>query len=156
MPTKAAIFSGCIIALLTLIANPIYAAQPEKNRLIVTTDIGGADPDDIQSMIHLLLLSDCVDIEGLISSPAWVPHPDHTSTIRDIIDKYDLAYDNLIVHSPQYPSAEYLKSIVVRGQSTPTWRAWVSARTHRVRNSLSGLLIKRMIHALCGSRHGEG
>lgn len=119
MPTKAAIFSGCIIALLTLIANPIYAAQPEKNRLIVTTDIGGADPDDIQSMIHLLLLSDCVDIEGLISSPAWVPHPDHTSTIRDIIDKYDLAYDNLIVHSPQYPSAEYLKSIVVRGQSTP-------------------------------------
>lgn len=38
----------------------------EKHRLIVTTDIGGTDPDDEQSMVHLLLMSDDVDIEGLI------------------------------------------------------------------------------------------
>lgn len=44
----------------------------EKNRVIVTTDLGGADPDDMQSMIHLLVCSNVYDIEGLISSQAWV------------------------------------------------------------------------------------
>ena len=29
-------------------------ANEDKHRLIVTTDLGGTDPDDIQSMIHLL------------------------------------------------------------------------------------------------------
>lgn len=40
----------------------------EKARVIVTTDLGGSDPDDIQSMIPLLLCSDMVDIEGIVSS----------------------------------------------------------------------------------------
>lgn len=32
-------------------------AAEDKHRLIVTTDLGGSDPDDIQSMIHLLVCS---------------------------------------------------------------------------------------------------
>lgn len=44
--------------------------QSDKQRLIVTTDLGGSDPDDIQSMIHLLLCSNVIDVEGLISSRA--------------------------------------------------------------------------------------
>ncbi|WP_333493968.1 MULTISPECIES: nucleoside hydrolase-like domain-containing protein [Bacteroides] len=35
---------------------------------MVTTDLGSSDPDDVQSMIHLLLCSDAIDIEGLIRS----------------------------------------------------------------------------------------
>lgn len=42
--------------------------QP-RHRVIVSTDIGGTDPDDFQSMVHLLVYADCFDIEGLISSP---------------------------------------------------------------------------------------
>ena len=42
-------------------------ANEDKYRLIVTTDLGGTDPDDIQSMIHLLLCSNVIDIEGLIN-----------------------------------------------------------------------------------------
>ena len=42
-----------------------------RYRVIVTTDIGGSDPDDFQSMVHYLLYSDLFDTEGLISSPTW-------------------------------------------------------------------------------------
>ena len=41
----------------------------ERYRVIVSTDIGGSDPDDFQSMVHYLLYSDLFDTEGLISSP---------------------------------------------------------------------------------------
>lgn len=58
----------------------------EKNRVIVTTDLGGADPDDIQSMIHLLVCSNVYDIEGLISSQAWVTDPDRTGKVREVVE----------------------------------------------------------------------
>lgn len=35
--------------------------QSDKQRLIVTTDLGGTDPDDVQSMIHLLICSNAID-----------------------------------------------------------------------------------------------
>lgn len=38
------------------------------------SDIGGSDPDDIQSMIHLMVEFDRVDMEGIISQHAWVPY----------------------------------------------------------------------------------
>lgn len=44
-------------------------AQPP--RILVSTDIGGTDPDDNQSMAHLLMFSDCFRIEGLVSSPSY-------------------------------------------------------------------------------------
>lgn len=40
-----------------------------KARIIISTDIGGTDPDDFQSMIHLLMYADMFEIEGLIASP---------------------------------------------------------------------------------------
>lgn len=36
-----------------------------KTSIWVTTDIGGSDPDDYQSMIHLLQYSDVLDIRGI-------------------------------------------------------------------------------------------
>ena len=52
--------------------------QSDKQRLIVTTDLGGTDPDDIQSIIHLLVCSNVIDIEGLVSSQVWMDDPDKT------------------------------------------------------------------------------
>lgn len=43
----------------------------EKPRILISTDIGGTDPDDNQSMIHLLMYSDKFNIEGLVSSPSF-------------------------------------------------------------------------------------
>jgi len=38
-----------------------------KSRLLVLTDIE-ADPDDTQSLVHLLLQADVIDIEGLVAT----------------------------------------------------------------------------------------
>src|SRR5262245_10479144 len=45
------------------------ALAGNRHRVLVSTDIGGTDPDDYQSMVHLLVYADCFDIEGLVSSP---------------------------------------------------------------------------------------
>ena len=49
-----------------------YAGQKsstvtQKNRVIILSDIG-ADPDDSESMVRLLLYSNEIDIEGLIAT----------------------------------------------------------------------------------------
>ena len=95
-------------------------SQSDGNiRLIVTTDLGGSDPDDIQSMIHLLVCSDRIDIEGLISSEAWVDDPDKTEKLRQTVEHFIEVLPTLRIHSSGYPSAEYLRSIVAQGQDKP-------------------------------------
>jgi hypothetical protein len=42
-----------------------------KHRILISTDIGGTDPDDNQSMTHLLMYSNLFQIEGLVSSPSY-------------------------------------------------------------------------------------
>lgn len=42
-----------------------------KQRVLVSTDIGGTDPDDNQSVAHLLMYTDCFDLEGIVSSPSY-------------------------------------------------------------------------------------
>ena len=60
----------------------------EKNRVIVTTDLGGTDPDDIQSMVHLLVCSNVYDIEGLVSSQVWMTDPDKTGKIKEVVERF--------------------------------------------------------------------
>ena len=98
---------------------PFLVYAQENTRLIVTTDLGGSDPDDIQSMIHLLVCSDRIDIEGLISVEAWVDDPDKTEKLRQTVEHFNEVLPTLSVHSAGYPSAEYLRSIVARGQDRP-------------------------------------
>ncbi len=58
------ILSGCLV--LTA-QKPV----PVKPRILISTDIGGTDPDDNQSMIHFLMYSNLFNTEGLISSPSY-------------------------------------------------------------------------------------
>lgn len=57
------------ILILGLIGTQIQATDIIKPRVLVSTDIGGTDPDDNQSMAHLLMYTDCLDLEGIVSSP---------------------------------------------------------------------------------------
>lgn len=45
-------------------------------------NIDGSDPDDIQSMIHLLACSDAIDIGELVSSQVWMDDPNKTAKMR--------------------------------------------------------------------------
>ncbi|WP_156033165.1 nucleoside hydrolase-like domain-containing protein [Sediminibacter sp. Hel_I_10] len=91
--------------------------QSDKQRLIVTTDLGGTDPDDIQSMIHLLVCSNVIDIEGLVSSQVWIDDPDKTDKIIESIDWYEDILPNLKKQAQGYPEGNYLKSVTKRGQA---------------------------------------
>lgn len=85
-----------------------------KPRVIVSTDIGGTDFDDYQSLVHLLLYADDIHLEGLISSP-WGPVRNRFTEILKTIDRYALDYPNLKTWSSEYPSPEYLRSITRQG-----------------------------------------
>lgn len=84
----------------------------ERYRVIVSTDIGGSDPDDFQSMVHYLLYADLFDTEGLISS-AW--GAGRVSDIFEVIEQYEKDYPNLLTHSKDYPTPDHLRSITKQG-----------------------------------------
>ena len=90
------------------------ALDGHRYRVIVSTDIGGTDPDDFQSMVHLLLYADCFDLEGLISSSGI--GPGRKEDILTVIDCYEQDYDNLKKHSEHYPTPDALRAITKQGE----------------------------------------
>lgn len=84
----------------------------DRYRIIISTDIGGSDPDDFQSMIHLLTFSDMFDIEGIISSPWGKGRKEH---ILQTIDVYEKDYAKLKDHSANFPTPDFLRSISKQG-----------------------------------------
>ena len=95
--------------------NPMWG---DKSRLIVTTDLGGSDPDDVQSMIHLLVCSNVIDIEGIISSQVWEDvNSGRIDSIFKVIESFGEVLPRLRMHADGYPSLDYLRSIVKRGQA---------------------------------------
>lgn len=109
-----------------LLATAAAATQPsspdprgpiDKPRIIVTTDLG-ADPDDEQSLVRLLVSANEFDIEGLIvSTGCWKKTQTGTAMLDKIVAAYGRALPNLHVHATGYPSAEYLTSVSALGQT---------------------------------------
>lgn len=110
-----------LLAVLTCLGTPHTQAAPiqeaDKQRLIVTTDLGGTDPDDTQSMIHLLLCSNTIDLEGIISSQVWSDYPDRVDAIKNVVNRFCEVIPRLNKHADGFPDAAYLTSIVKNGQS---------------------------------------
>ncbi len=90
------------------------ALAGHRYRVLVSTDIGGTDPDDFQSMVHLLVYADVFDIEGLISSPFG---PGRKKHILQAIDCYETDYVNLKTYSDQYPAPDALRAITKQGET---------------------------------------
>ena len=90
------------------------ALAGHRHRVVVSTDIGGTDPDDFQSMVHLLVYADCFDIEGLISSPYGSGRKED---ILKVIDCYAKDYANLKTYSDKYPTPDSLRAITKQGET---------------------------------------
>jgi len=88
------------------------ALAGHRHRVLISTDIGGTDFDDYQSLVHLLLYADCFDIEGLVSSPYGPGRKEH---ILKVIDCYERDYANLKSHSAKYPTPAALRAITKQG-----------------------------------------
>jgi hypothetical protein len=106
--------------------------------VIVSTDIGGTDPDDFQSMVHLLVYADVLDIEGIISSPFGPGRKEH---ILQVIDCYEKDCANLKTYSDRYPTPDALRAITRQGETerapyAGVWRStegsqWIVACARR-------------------------
>lgn len=82
-----------------------------RPRVLVSTDIGGTDPDDFQSMVHLLLYADLLDLEGLIASPYG---EGRAADIYRVIDCYARDLNQLRRHA-DYPEPAALRAVVKQG-----------------------------------------
>ena len=128
-----------IITLISIII--ITAAMPDKSlvaknqqndklRVIMTTDFppigvvkGGdvpntmkSDPDDMQSMVRFLLYANEFDIEGLMATSGTFAMVANKNNILGVLDQYEKVYEKLKTHDPDYPTADYLRSITYEGR----------------------------------------
>ena len=94
-----------------LFMNPIEAQKP---RVIISSDIGGTDPDDNQSVAHLLMYSNEFDLEGLISSPSF--GDGHKGEILRMIDVYEKDLPRLSQHVKGLMTPEQLRPLVKQGR----------------------------------------
>ncbi len=123
---------SCILLLLFALLAPLAFARGQgaldgvRHRVVVTTDIGGTDPDDYQSMAHLLLYADVLDLEGLISSPFEREGKDK---ILEVIDAYAADFPVLHARSPRYPTPDFLRSITHQGGVFPAPYSGLRGRT---------------------------
>ena len=91
----------------------------ERPRLAVLTDIG-ADPDDQQSMIRLMVYANEFDLELLIATGAGTPGEmkeaiTRPELIRQIVDAYGEVLPNLQRHAAGWPTAASLGERVTSG-----------------------------------------
>lgn len=121
-PTRLLALAGVLMALVTNTA----PADAGRFRVIVSTDIGGSDPDDFQSMVHYLVYADCFDTEGLISSPPGAGRKQH---ILEVLDAYAVDYPKLLRHSDRCPAPDTLRALAKQGAVDPAPKAGYSVPT---------------------------
>ena len=104
-----------LIFILGIIVSLITGKEPvpQKPRIIVSTDIGGTDCDDYQSVLHLLMYSDLFDIEGIISNPT-VGKSTKGEILR-MIDSYEEDYPYLKKYYPNIMTPSSLRKIIKEG-----------------------------------------
>ena len=107
--------------------------QLDKPRVIVLTDITN-EPDDEESMVRFLVYSNEYDVEGLIATTSvWLRDKVRPEKIRERIEAYGKVRENLLKHSPGYPTTEHLFSVTRAGlpeysSSGLTWASSVRPR----------------------------
>lgn len=122
-----------LILFLTMTGSMISTAAPLKPRLVVLTDIArtNVEPDDMESMIRLLVHADLFEIEGLVATTGWSNRggQEHPDIIRDLINAYERDLPNLLKRSNQqgflpdesrqeigyWPSPRYLRDRTMLG-----------------------------------------
>lgn len=94
------------------------SSERAKPRLIAMNDFGTDDNDNQQYLVRLLLYSNEIDIEGIIPTTSeFQPDTVRPDFAYPIIDAYGQVQPNLLKHSPDYPTADYLRKIVAVGPS---------------------------------------
>lgn len=83
-------------------------------KVIISTDIGGNDKDDGQSLIHALLYADKIDYRGIIATSSDERGVDATAPTKAIFDAYAKDLPNLRKFG-DYPSADAVRKLFTQG-----------------------------------------
>ncbi|MDQ8205303.1 nucleoside hydrolase-like domain-containing protein [Pelagicoccus sp. SDUM812003] len=105
-----------LFALLQMICVAAAAeTASQRHRVIVLTDMG-ADPDDEQSLVRLLLYANQIDIEGLVATTScWQQNAIRPDFIHSILHAYERVQPNLLLHESGYPTADELRAVSKKG-----------------------------------------
>lgn len=103
-----------ILMLFVVLGSQARQNASERCRVIISTDIGGTDPDDNQSVAHLLMYSNEIDLEGLISSPSF--GDGSTSELFRMIDVYEKDLPQLSKHVEGLMKPKALRRLVKQGR----------------------------------------
>jgi len=114
---RVRILSSIIAVLVSIFLTHGCSPASEKPRVVVMTDIGGY-PDDTQSLVRFLLYGCDFEVEGLCTG---FGHGHYKNTrpelIRKVVRAYGKALPNLRKQRPDYPSQEYLMSLIKDGHN---------------------------------------
>ena len=106
---------GCVAIVGHVLPGTAAVTRP---RVIVSTDIGGTDPDDFQSMVHLLLYADVFDLEGADLVAVRARAHEH---ILEVIDRYERDYPKLRTH--RIATRRRTRCARSPSRARPRWRA---------------------------------
>lgn len=96
-----------------------FTQKTEKPIVIITTD---GEVDDKSSFVRFLLYTSDVDLRGIIATNSiWQKNGHGIEWIHEAIDLYGKVRNNLLLHNPDYPTVEYLKSVTVTGNEDPKY-----------------------------------
>lgn len=87
---------------------------PVKPRILISTDIGGTDPDDNQSMAHFLMYCHLFQTEGLVSSPSF--GEGSKQQLLGMIDLYEKDLPKLRQHRKDYVLPDDLRKVCKQGR----------------------------------------
>ncbi|MEO6245980.1 MAG: nucleoside hydrolase-like domain-containing protein [Opitutaceae bacterium] len=120
-------FFGPLLALLLGVARAeaAPAAATDRPRLIVLADMGN-EPDEEQQILHLLMCSNELELEGLLAVTGKHLRPEdsrpyrrvlHPELFHQLIDGYEKIHPNLQLHASGWHSPRRLREIVASGQT---------------------------------------
>lgn len=107
------------LVLFILGSGSLSYAIDDKPIVIITQD---GEVDDRSSFMRFLLYTPDIDLRGVIATNSkWQRNGHGLDWIYEAYGLYEQVYDNLLLHNPDYPSVEFLKSITVLGNENPEY-----------------------------------
>jgi hypothetical protein len=103
---------GLVLMSLNTVGN-----RNEKPAVIITQD---GEVDDRSSFVRFLLYTPDIDLRGIVATNSkWQKNGHGLDWIFEAYELYGQVRDNLLLHNPDYPTVEFLKSITVLGNENP-------------------------------------
>jgi hypothetical protein len=93
-------------------------SQETKPRVVVMTD---GEVDDRSSMVRFLLYTNDVDLQAIIETNSVYQRGGHSKEdwYEKQLDAYEEVYPNLVIHDPDYPTADQIRALSYVGDEDP-------------------------------------